>query len=362
MINIANLFWNIPFILIAILALGFLIAFHELGHWLFCKLFKVHTPSFSIGFGPRIFEKKIWDTTFAISAIPLGGYVEIAGSQEVGQGEQLQAQSKDENSFALKPYWQKMLIIGGGIIFNLIFAFFALTGLYYFGAPCLGPLAADKKPVIASIVQDAPAQKAGLKAQDEIIAVNNIPVDNVENFIKNITPFTDKKTTLKIKRDNQEQDIEINVESVKQGQKTLPRIGVYWYIAPLGFLDSIKEGVKSTWKMVTEIFGAIKGLAKSTEGVGGPLMIIAQVKECASMGLKVLLFMLAFISVNLAVFNLIPLPIFDGGQALFYTIEAILGRPLSDDIRYKIHYATWILILVLIVYLTYKDIFKLLGF
>jgi len=96
-----------------ILGIGFLIGIHEFGHFLFCKLFKIRTPSFSIGFGPKIFEKQIGETLFKISAIPFGGYVEIAGSAEVGQGEQKEAYAKDEYSMAVKPYWQKMLVMAG---------------------------------------------------------------------------------------------------------------------------------------------------------------------------------------------------------------------------------------------------------
>src|SRR5438876_2487139 len=92
---------------IALLGIGFIIAFHEFGHFLFCKLFNIRTPSFSVGFGPRLISKRIWDTEFSLSLMPIGGYVEIAGAQEVGQGEQLEAASTDEHSFKTKPWYQK---------------------------------------------------------------------------------------------------------------------------------------------------------------------------------------------------------------------------------------------------------------
>ena len=112
------------FLIIGILGISFLIAFHELGHFLFCKLFNIHTPSFSIGFGPRLISKKIGSTEFKISVIPLGGYVEIAGSAEPGQGKQKDANRMDEQSFAIKPFWQKFLVMIGGILFNMAFAYF----------------------------------------------------------------------------------------------------------------------------------------------------------------------------------------------------------------------------------------------
>ena len=124
-------------VFLGLLGLGFLIGLHELGHFLFCKLFRVSTPSFSIGFGPRIFSKKIGETTFSLSAIPVGGYVEIAGMAEVAQGEQKEASRKDEYSFASKPYYQKVLIMSGGILFNTLlwvlclFLSFHFHTLYY---------------------------------------------------------------------------------------------------------------------------------------------------------------------------------------------------------------------------------------
>src|SRR5690606_27744818 len=98
---------------LGLFGIGFLIGFHELGHFLFCKLFSIRTPSFSIGFGPKLFSKKIGGTEFVISPIPLGGFVEIAGAAEVGQGDQKEASSRDKESFAVKPYYQKLLVMCG---------------------------------------------------------------------------------------------------------------------------------------------------------------------------------------------------------------------------------------------------------
>src|SRR5437762_13928879 len=108
--HLVPIFQNIFFILIGCFGMGFLVGFHEFGHFLFAKLFKIRTPSFSIGFGPKIINKKIGETEFSLSAIPFGGYVEIAGAAEVGQGDQNEAYAKDEGSFAVKPYYQKLLV------------------------------------------------------------------------------------------------------------------------------------------------------------------------------------------------------------------------------------------------------------
>lgn len=359
--TISTLLCNLPMLLLAIIGISFLIIIHELGHLLFAKLFNVHAPSFSIGFGPEIYQKKIGETTYKLSAIPMGGYVEMAGSAEVGQGEQAFAHDTSERSFAAKPYWQKMLIMFGGILFNIIFAYLALTILAYTGSPCLGTWCNTKAPIINSVVKDKAAEKAGLMAGDKILAVNNAPVATVDELNKALTPFVEKNVTLTIERSGQKKEVNFLVGSQTIQNEKKPQLGVYWNQEPVSFIQSIVEGLKSTWSMICQTFGALKGLTKSREGLGGPLAVIQQMLQCATLGFKVFLFMLAFISVNLAVFNTLPLPIFDGGQALFYTIEAILGRPLSDETRQKIHYFTWIFVLVLLAYLTYKDVFRFLS-
>lgn len=356
----ASALWcNAPLILLAILGIGFLIIFHEFGHFIFAKLFNVLTPSFSIGFGPRIIEKKIGETTFALSAIPLGGYVEMAGSAEVGQGTQLHAKDATDRSFTAKPYWQKLLIIAAGILFNLFFAYAALTYLFSQGAPCIGTWCENKPAQIGVVHPNSPAEKAGLKPQDNIIAVNEIATPTIKDLTTALESSIEKPATLTIERNGVQEKAEITVGSQTQGNKKKPLLGVAWHIAQMPFSQALVAGWHATWSLVTQTFGALKGLTKSREGLGGPLMLICQVTQFAGMGFKMFLFMLAFISINLAVFNVLPLPIFDGGQVLFFTIEAITGRPLSDDTRYKIHYYTWLAVIALVVYLTLKDAIKI---
>ena len=143
--------WHLLMFGVAIAGLGFLIAIHEMGHFLFAKLFGISTPTFSIGFGPQLISKKIGETTFSLSAIPLGGYVEIAGLAEVGQGEQGEAGRTDKRSFASKPYWQKMLVMLGGIGVNLGFAYVACIGLSFVQSPLVTPAQLHVAPASSSL-------------------------------------------------------------------------------------------------------------------------------------------------------------------------------------------------------------------
>lgn len=353
---------NLPSIIIALLGVSFLIFFHELGHFIFAKLFGVHTPSFSIGFGPRIFKKKIGDTDFVLSAIPMGGYVEMAGSAEVGQGEQAYAHSTDDRSFNQKPYWQKMLIMFGGILFNLIFAYAALSFLFYVGGPCIGSTCKSRAPYIDTVAENLPAAKAGFKPHDKIVSINHEPVTTIEQVTEKLIPFMGKQTPVEIERNGEKQTLTLELAAPTPNKIALPILGVYWHTPAVSFSQALSQGWQTTWNMIKELFGIFKGFKKAQASLGGPLMLIAQVTSCVKGGYKVCLFMLAFISINLAVFNMLPLPIFDGGQALFLTIEALLGKPLKDETRYKIHYITWLVVMGLIVYLTYRDLFTLLKF
>ncbi len=356
---LSTLWCNIPLIIVAVLGIGFLIIFHELGHLLFAKLFNVYAPSFSIGFGPRLFEVKIGETTYAVSAIPLGGYVELAGSHELGQGEQEHAQMKGDRSFESIAYWKKLLIMLGGIGFNIIFAYCALSFLFTQGAPCIGTWCNDKPALIGAVHKNTPAEKAGFKAGDTIISIGGTEITTIGSVTDTLKPFIDKSVTIKLMRDNQSIDTTITPTSQMVGSTKRPLLGVAWQIQKLDFVSSIKAGWQVTWELIVQTARALMNLTKSREGLGGPLMLICQVTQFAGMGMKMFLFMLAFISINLAVFNVIPLPIFDGGQVLFFTIEALLGRPLSDKARHRIHYYTWVFVILLVIYLTLKDILKL---
>lgn len=345
-----------------LLGIGFVIGFHELGHFIFCKIFNIRTPSFSIGFGPRLFEKKIGDTVFALSALPLGGYVEIAGAQEVGQGEQKEAYVKDERSFSSKPYYQKLLVMSGGILFNIIFTYCALALLFSFGMPN-SPMAYpyNALPVIASVHPNTPAAIAGMQPEDAIIAVNNTPIEGDVAQFHNLLNMTMQSATLTILRQGSEYQLHITPQTTAQGKNLLKTIGVSFQRAelpPRGLLRGAHDALMLTHQWLRNTYYSFKAIftGKNNQGLNGPIMIISETSKSAQKGIKTLAILLAFISIQLAVLNLIPLPILDGGQILFYTIEAIIGRPLPDQVRLIIHYICWAGLLALLVYVSFKDL------
>lgn len=349
--NISNLIFVFP----ALIGVGFLIGFHELGHYLFCKLFNIHTPSFSIGFGPKLISRQIGDTQFSLSAIPLGGYVEIAGAAEVGQGDQTHAFSTDERSFAHKPYYQKMLVMFGGIMFNLIFAYTALIALYSLGMPAT-------IPTIAHVEPESPAARAGLQPGDAITGFGDLNIgQEIQPLLKAIQEAPDKEITLTFTRNHETMTAAVTLKSISAMGKKIGSLGASFEMSSLpraSFAESVTKGISLANAYIKNTVHAFTHLLKSrdTTGMGGPVRIIQETASGAAKGFKIFFFFLAIISINLAVLNLIPLPILDGGQILFYTIEAAIQRPLPHQIREYIHIASWIGILLLTLFLTYKDL------
>lgn len=352
---------------IGILGLSFLIGLHELGHFLFCKLFNVRTPSFSIGFGPRLISKQFGETKFSLSAIPLGGYVEIAGMAEVAQGEQKEATRQDQYSFASKPYYQKILILSGGIIFNILFTYIIFCLLFATGLPkthLLYPL--NAKPTVAEVSKHSAAATAGLKKGDKILKFGQTDTNKaVEPLIRAIQEKPKEKIEILIEREGEEKVIPVTLKKQEVNGKNIGILGVTFEMAqqlryPLW--TAITKGIHLTNRFIYGTFQAFKHLflQRDISNVSGPLSIISTTAQGASKGFKIFLLLLAIISINLAILNLIPIPIFDGGQILFYTIEAIIGRSLPIKIREGIHIVSWLLIMALILYLTGKDIISML--
>lgn len=354
--------------LYGILGIAFLIFIHECGHFIMCKIFGVRTPSFSIGFGPRLLTKKIGDTEFSISAIPFGGYVEIAGSAEVGQGEQKEAQARDEGSFAVRPFYQKFCIMAGGILFNFIFAYLTMIFIFAVGLPrseFLYPLNAT--PQIETIEQDSPAEKAGLTIGDRIIAVDDVQLNNDTAKLLDILRNNPGKTVnMTIERNNSQETRVVTLESKTAYGKTFGFLGTSFAIINVpgcSLLQAIKKGIHLSNRYIMATLYMFKYIfvKRDTSGVGGPVMIIQQMKQGAAKGFNAFILLLAIISINLAILNLIPLPIFDGGQIMMYGIEALIGKSLPDKTRMGIHLVSWGLVMLLFVYITIKDIWRIIA-
>lgn len=364
-------FSQIGMFVIALIGLGFVVGFHEFGHFLFCKLFSIRTPTFSIGFGPKIWSKKIGGTTFALSAIPVGGYVEIAGQDEeeapkdASKIDPDQSQnnkpSLDPHLFNNKPYWQKLLVMLGGIIFNLIFAFAALSLVFYFGAPKSAFLFDQTAtPIVQEVTPGSPADQAGILPGDQLVSLNGTPIENtptsLRQFLVTLNEKEGKQVTLELTRAGVSQTVTPTLNAAVPG-KSLLGTGLYKELPPQTLGGAIQLAWNTVTSWSTQIYTLLVSLvsSKSLNGIGGPIALLSGIMQGSKEGILMFLLVLAFISVNLAIINLIPLPIFDGGQVVMYSVEAITRCSL-DRIRPIVGITSWVLVTILTVYLVIKDI------
>lgn len=348
---------KIPFIAAGLAGVGAVMAFHELGHFVFGKLFNVHIPNFSIGMGPKLLSKKVGETTFSLSLVPVGAYVEADNDPKTAGGK--------ERTISAKSYWQKMCIVGGGILFNLIFAYVIFLGLSMHGIPSNPIFAHNSSYSIEKVLPNSAADKAGVKPGDKIVEINHEEVSkNISALLKSVAGMPNQNTVLVVERDGQKLSLPICLGSKTVKGKKCGTLGVQFSfpsMPPVPFSQAVVQAAELVNRLVCDTFKGIgQALTKrSAENFAGPLMMISLTIESVGQGMSLFFLFLAFISVGLAALNAIPLAVLDGGHALVYTLEAILRRPLNETFEQYFQYASLALIGGLFIYLTFKDVFLL---
>jgi|RhiMetdeSRZDD1v2_1073273.scaffolds.fasta_scaffold272857_2 regulator of sigma E protease len=356
-------FSNVLVILQVIIVFGLIVFVHELGHFLAAKWAGVGVERFSLGFGPKVVGKQIGETEYLISAMPLGGYVKMIG-EEVGETVD---PAIEQLSFSHKPVGKRFFIVFAGPFSNFIWAFiiFSITFLS-FGITV--PLDAAK---IGGVVPNLPAQKAGLQSGDEILSVAGTPVKTWEELADQIQHSQGQATQLTVKKsDGQTKEVTVTPEwrSAQPGGNGQPGyvIGIEraFQTQAVSFGQAIKIGAEQTWLWTKLILQSLVMLVKgevSAKELGGPILIAQVAGQQARLGFDYLLRFAAVINVNLAVFNLLPIPVLDGGHLLFFLIEFLLGRPLSVRSREMAWRVGFLVIATLIVLVFYNDIARLVG-
>jgi len=342
-------------IIASILGISFIVVFHEFGHYIFCKIFNVYTPTFSIGIGKILYSKKIGDTNFCISAGPIGGYVEVASEEGIN----------GSLGFNQISYWKKVLIMLGGIAFNFLLTYFILVGLLCTKMPENAVGYYEPCTTVIQSVPDDSINKDLLKSGDTIISIDHKPLENnlttargiiAQNFQK------ESQISAQIKRDGETTEILLNLKGPKAPASISSQLNASFTLKPsLSLKDSLKVAYFSVMFYTHAIKDGLKKIfhTKTTQGFVGPLMAVAASSKSAEKGINSLLFFLAIISINLGFMNLLPLPIFDGGQFVIFTIETVLRRQLSERIRHWIGLSSWFLAIGLLILFTIKDILHL---
>ena len=445
-------------IISTIVGLSILILVHELGHFLAAKAVDIQVPRFSLGFGTRLAGFQWGETEFVLSAIPLGGYVKMAGMEDDEAASTLEGAAPPpddvdpERTFDRKSIPARVLVISAGVIMNLIFAFLVFTGLSLVlgetlnpitrisvppaaklqggakalavlpdgatvtavnarpvntwqdllvdlaSAPAgparltlkdhppvsvelpaaqdargelLGALVPFRDPVVADVVGGSPAARAGLRPGDRVVSANGAAVATWSQLVEAIRSHPKKPLALVVDRGGQRVPVTVTPKAVRgrdaNGKRiTIGQIGAAPDIPeihrPVGVAESVKLGAQQTWGAVVFVGGIVKQLLTgqiSARNMGGLLSIGEASGETASQGLDTWLMFLAVFSVNLAVLNLLPIPILDGGHLMFLAFEAVRGRPLSVEARIRLSQVGLVIVVALMIWANGNDVLRL---
>ncbi|NLP12613.1 RIP metalloprotease RseP [bacterium] len=350
----ANLFTSyiIPFFFV----LSLLIFVHELGHFLLAKLTGIRVERFSIGYPPRLFGKQIGDTDYCVSATPFGGYVKLSGM--IDESMDTESVKGEPWEVMSKPVWARSLVIAAGPIFNVL-----LTVLVFSVGTFMAGIPETIGPVVGHVVDNMPAKAAGLQENDKILTVDQKPIGSWDQLVEIIHAAPDRAVLVEWERGGEKFSADITPQLDKIQKIGLIGVEPKTRIRQAGLVESLSSGFVSTWRLMALVFKSFgmlfSGEVSLKEGLGGPVRIAQLASDSARSGFGSLLMFTAFLSLNLAILNLLPIPALDGGHLLLLLIEAVIRRPVSTKIKIVAQQIGMALLLALMVFVIFNDVINL---
>lgn len=361
-------------IFIALCILSFLVFFHELGHFVAARICGVKVEVFSIGFGKKLISWRMGQTQYALSAIPLGGYVKLKGQDDSNP----KLKNYEPDSYLCKSPWQRIGILLAGPFFNLFLAFLLYVAVGIGGKVSL-------LPVVGEVKENYPALKAGIQAGDTIVAINGKEIKTWEELDSMIIE-SQGELELRLQRGQGElkENLSVRVLPIEQESQNIFResiirkvigvssagaVGMVHYKGLDSIIFGIDESIKASTLIAQSIVKLISGVVPSSE-IGGVISIVSVIGSASSSGLQEgvkweglmrLLWLTALISVNLGILNLLPIPALDGGHILFNLYEVIMRKAPSENVAYYLTLFGWAVLLGLMLLGLYNDIFRLLA-
>jgi regulator of sigma E protease len=349
-------------VLVFILILGLLVLVHEIGHFVSALRLGVDVEEFGLGFPPRLISFKRKGIRYSLNLLPLGGFVKIKG--ESG------GDNEDPHNFFLQPVWKKSIILSAGVTMNFLLAWLLLAFGFYHGLPQAIESGStengltERRVLIMEVVKNSPALQAGLGVGDEILSINNVKITNSEEVYNLIETSTTTEVAIGYVREGQTKETKIKPEIIDNSSEFLIGIGVIdTAVVHYGFWGSLGQGLKTTviltWQILVALYNLLAKLL--TEGklmaeISGPVGVAAMTGKFVKMGWIFILQFAALLSINLAIINILPFPALDGGRLAFVFLEKIRGHRVSEKIENIIHNSGFVLLMLLIVVITFRDL------
>lgn len=338
-------------IILMILALNVIIFVHELGHLLAAKSVGLPAPKFAIGFGPTLFRWKWGETECSFNIILLGGYVALMEDVDK-DGSSI----PDEHKFNLRPVWERMWVTVAGVLFNFLLAIIVMMIV----VPMSGVSTGKEDVFIMNVLPDSPALKAGLLKDDQVLSIGGKKIENFKDMTTTLEANKDKQIPVTVKRGN----VEKTVQAIPNHDgKLLVMIGLKPYkIYPHNPIEVFQMAVNRVVEIVNIIFTVLGKLVTgqiSLMKLNSPVMVVKIGADIAQENVVYILELLVFISVDIGLMNLLPLPALDGGRLFFLLGELILRRPLPLSVEARIHQVGFILLMSFGLLIIAKDIYSL---
>ena len=335
-----------------IFVFGLLVFVHELGHFMTAKMTNMRVEEFAIGFGPKLLSYRKGETLYSLRIIPLGGFNKISGMDPDDKA--------DPRSYSARPIWARMIVILSGSFMN----FFLAIALFFIVILSSGVAIPSDKPVFGEILPDKPAAISGLSAGDTVLAVNNIKIATWKELVEIIQANANTTVTLEVQKIATGQIEQVAITPEQDLNTNRGVIGVISHFDKYhpGIIESAWLSIKNTALILVQMLVALQNIifGSAPAEVTGPVGIVKLTGQFAQLGFISLLQFAAFLSLNLGLINLFPIPALDGGHFIFLAIEAIRRKPLNRRALEIIHMMGFALLISIMVLVTYKDIVNVL--
>jgi len=352
-------------LLVFIVILSLLVLVHELGHFLAAKIAGVKVEEFGLGFPPKLYRRKIGETVFSLNLIPFGGFVKLLGLEEA---------DKSQHSFSQKSPWQRAIILVSGILMNLVLAIVIFTIGFSIGMTPLIKPASEYSPnvkneiLITEVLENSPAQKSGLIAGETVLSGKDQSGWQDFSTIAQFQDFTKKnqgqEVTLRLKEDGTTQEKAVQLSSGEAPLGVgLAEIGLVKIRPDKAFIAACKE----VWALIVliilflyDFFKLLFVHGRLSQEVGGPVAIFSYTSAAIKFGLNAILQFVGLLTINLALLNILPFPALDGGKLLFVALEmGFRKKVVRMEVENIIHLIGLILLILLFVIITYRDIIRI---